>query len=112
MTYVVRDDIIASIDSPIIITQGDSINLTITLSRDSLGNQLAASNISSISAAIVDDMGETVLVYTKPANSTASGEIILSDPNLNTPGEISFEITSQHSRLIPVGNINLKITKL
>jgi hypothetical protein len=110
MAYVVREDIIASIDETYNIIQGNSHTYTINLYKDNIGNYLNARNISIISVALLNKLGQKVLMYNHPQTPGVSDALILPDSRLNTPGRIQFEITEFQSRYLEAGDLFVQIT--
>ena len=108
MAYVVREDIIASIDETYNIIQGNSHTYTINLYKDNIGNYLNARNISIISVALLNKLGQKVLMYNHPQTPGVSDALILPDSRLNTPGRIQFEITEFQSRYLEAGDITIE----
>ncbi len=110
MAYVVQEDIIASIDNTINITQGESHVYDISLYRDFFGNQLNARNVSVISVAILDKQLKKVLMYNSPVVPGVSDILNFKDVSLNQPGVISFEINEMQSSALASGDLNIQIT--
>lgn len=110
MAYVVKEDIIASIDESVNIMQGSANTYSILLQRDLLGNQLNAKLVSVISISIVNREGKKVLMYANPIVPGVSDELKLADPALNMPGLINFEINEMQSRYLEPGDLFIQIT--
>lgn len=110
MAYVVREDIIANIDETYNIIQGTSHTYSIDLYRDYIGNFIAARNISVISVALLNNLGQTILIYNNPPIPGVSANLILPDSNLNVPGRIQFEIMESQSRYLDAGDLLIQIT--
>lgn len=110
MAYVVKEDIIASIDSTFNIIQGESQIYEITLDRDFIGNQLNARAVSSISVGIINSVGKKILMYNNPMTPGVSDVLTFADISENKPGVIRFEITAAQSASILGGHIFAQIT--
>lgn len=110
MAYVVLEDIIASIDNTVNITQGESHTYDITLHRDFIGNQLNARNVSVISVAILNSQFRKVLMYNSPVVPGVSDILNFKDASLNQPGVISFEINEMQSMSLDSGELLIQIT--
>jgi len=110
MAYVVKEDMIASIDNTININQGDSNIYEITLHRDFIGNQLNAKKVSVISVGILNSAGKKVLMYNAPFSPGVSDILSFADSSANTPGVIKFEINEAQSRALAPGDLNVQVT--
>lgn len=109
MAYVVKEDIIASIDAQVNIMQGSANTYTILLQRDLLGNELAAKLVSVISISVLNREGGKVLMYANPLAPGVSDELKIVDPVTN-PGLISFEINEMQSRYLEPGDLFIQLT--
>ncbi len=109
MAYVVKEDIIASIDAPVNIMQGSANTYEILLQRDLLGNELAAKLVSVISISVLNREGGKVLMYANPLAPGVSDELKIVDPVTN-PGLISFEINEMQSRYLEPGDLFIQLT--
>jgi len=109
MAYVVKEDIIASIDTQVNIMQGSANTYTILLQRDLLGNELAAKLVSVISISVLNREGGKVLMYANPLAPGVSDELKIVDPVTN-PGLISFEINEMQSRYLEPGDLFIQLT--
>jgi len=109
MAYVVKEDIIASIDAPVNIMQGSANTYEILLQRDLLGNELAAKLVSVISISVLNREGGKVLMYANPVAPGVSDELKIVDPVTN-PGLISFEINEMQSRYLEPGDLFIQLT--
>jgi len=109
MAYVVKEDIIASIDAQVNIMQGSANTYEILLQRDLLGNELAAKLVSVISISVLNREGGKVLMYANPVAPGVSDELKIVDPVTN-PGLISFEINEMQSRYLEPGDLFIQLT--
>ncbi|MDC1282498.1 hypothetical protein N8Z10_00975 [bacterium] len=109
MAYVVKEDIIASIDAPVNIMQGSANTYEILLQRDLLGNELPAKLVSVISISVLNREGGKVLMYANPLAPGVSDELKIVDPVTN-PGLISFEINEMQSRYLEPGDLFIQLT--
>jgi len=110
MEYVVKEDIIASIDNMVNITKGTSHVYSITLSRDFIGNQINAKKVSVISVGVLNSSGTKVLMYNTPVAPGISDVLLYADSSDQTPGIIQFEINSFQSSKLQSGNLNVQLT--
>jgi hypothetical protein len=110
MAYVVKEDIIASIDTTINIVQGESNVYEITLDRDFIGNQLNAKKVSVISVGVLNGEGRKVLMYNVPVTPGVSDILEYAETGLGTPGVIRFEINEAQSRSLLPGDLLIQIT--
>jgi len=109
MAYVVKEDIIASIDAQVNIMQGSANTYEILLQRDLLGNELAAKLVSVISISVLNREGGKVLMYANPLAPGVSDELKIVDP-VTSPGLISFEINEMQSRYLEPGDLFIQLT--
>lgn len=105
MAYVIREDIIASIDELVNIKQGESNNFTIKLQRDFLGNELNAKKVSVISVSILNRNGQKILMFNNPVAPGVSDYL-----TIGAMGDISFEITEIQSARLEAGDLNVQIS--
>lgn len=110
MPYVVKEDIIAFVESTKNISQGTSGIYDIILYRDLIGTQLNAKKVSVISVAILNRNGEKVLMYNNPVVPGVSDSLEIGNQPDGDEGRISFEITGIQSRALDPGDLNVQIT--
>ena len=110
MAYVIKEDIIVSINSTFNLKQGESQIYELTLDRDFIGNQLNARVVTSISVGILNSAGKKILMYNNPMVPGVSDNLLLADASENMPGVIRFEITDSQSIGILGGEISAQVT--
>jgi hypothetical protein len=110
MDYVVQEDIIANIEEPINIVQGDHQIYSINLHRDFIGNPLKLERASIISVSVINRLGRKVLMFSSPFTPGVSEQLSLGSINTNNEGVISFEITESLSRYLESGELNVIIS--
>lgn len=110
MAYVVQEDILASINGTINVSQGESQTYSINLHRDDLDTMLTAERASSITVSIIGMTGKKLLMFANPQIPGVTLPLTIGGERTNTAGILTFEITEQSSRFLEPGDLNIIIS--
>ena len=110
MAYVIQEDILASVDETVNVTQGESQTYSINLYRDILGNPLTAERASSVTVSVIERTGRKVLMFANPQIPGVTLPLLVGQTRYETTGILTFEINEQSSRFLEPGDLNVIVS--